>query len=78
MARFIVSLMVCLCFLWWQHEEKVEVEYISEKVEVDANGNMNPLVQDYLEVFEKFAIPEQMFLEATKARFFFSYYSSMP
>lgn len=47
------------------------MEYISEKVEVDANGNMNPLVQDFLEVFEKFAVPEQMFLEATKVCFFF-------
>lgn len=57
--------------MWWQPEEKVEVEYVSEQVGVDANGIMNALVQEFQEVFEKFVGPEQMFLEATKVCIFF-------
>ena len=55
----------------------MEVEYVSEKVEVDANGNMNPFVQDFLEIFEKFSIPEHMFVKTTKVRIFFPHFSSM-
>lgn len=49
------------------------VEYISAKPAFeDADGNMDPAIQDFLRVFEKFSIPEEMFQETIKVRTFFS------
>lgn len=54
----------------WQLEEKVEVEYVSEKPAFeDANGNLNPLMQDLMRVFDKFTAAEDMFPIATKVLF---------
>ncbi len=47
------------CTLALQLAEKVEVEYVSEKPDFeDASG---PLIEDFLRVFEKFAVAEEMF-----------------
>lgn len=53
------------------------VEYISAKPAFeDADGNMDPAIQDFLRVFEKFSIPEEMFQETIKVRTFFSIWRS--
>ena len=45
----------------------MEVEYVSEKPAFeDANGNLNPLMQDLMRVFDKFTAAEDMFPIATK------------
>jgi len=42
--------------------EKVEVEYVMEKPDFeDEGGHMNPLIHDFLRIFEKFAVAEEMF-----------------
>jgi len=45
----------------------VEVEYVSEKPDFgDANGFMDPLMEDFQRIFDKFILPEAMSLELTK------------
>jgi hypothetical protein len=42
--------------------EKVEVEYVMEKLDFeDEGGHMNPLIHDFLRIFEKFAVAEEVF-----------------
>lgn len=48
------------------------MEYVSEKPDFgDANGFMNPLMQDFQRIFEKFAPPELLLLESTKVPILF-------
>lgn len=71
-TRFKVEIM-CDYSLWQQPEDKVVVEYVSDKPALeDADGNIDPAIQDFLRVFEKFAIPEEMFLETTKVSIHFA------
>ncbi len=50
------------CVLALQLAEKVEVEYVMEKPDFeDEGGHMNPLIHDFLRIFEKFAVAEEMF-----------------
>lgn len=47
------------------------MEYISDKPRLeDENGHMNPLIQDFLRVFEKFAAAEEMFPISIKVQNF--------
>lgn len=48
------------------------MEYVSEKPDFgDANGFMDPLMQDFQRIFEKFAPPETLLLESSKVLILF-------
>lgn len=40
----------------------MEIEYVSEKPEfADSNGHLDPLIEDFVRVFEKFTNAEELF-----------------
>lgn len=53
----------------FQDVEAVEIEYVSEKPDfADSNGHLNPLIEDFVRVFEKFTNAEELFPVARKVR----------